>query len=163
MESTSPWQPARWHWVMIVWQSAVNLVTPFYATSFKLPVYLYVRFYGMLNGMSEKFGQSYQKTSKTKDTNKFSLFPFKIVAIRYNTRLITFAQLPQTISKDLLWNRSLNDCHTIFMAFTSAKRASLMAAFLYQHLSHFFLSFLGFCSSMADPNMVHPQSFPSLR
>ena len=32
----------------------------------------------------------------------------------YNTRLTTFAQLPETISKVLLWNRSQNSCHTIF-------------------------------------------------
>ena len=59
--------------------------------------------------MSKKFGESYQKTNKTKGTNKFSLLPFKIVAIRYNRRLTTFVQLPETISKSLLWNRSFSN------------------------------------------------------
>ena len=62
----------------------------------------------------KKFGESYQKTNKTKYTNKFSLLPFKIVAICYNTRLTTFIQLPETISNGLLWNRSQNSCHMIF-------------------------------------------------
>ena len=44
----------------------------------------------------------------------FSLLPFKIVVIRYNTRLTTFVQLPETISKGLLLNRSQNGCHSIF-------------------------------------------------
>ena len=66
-----------------------------------------------VHGVSKKLSESYQKTNKTKDTNKFSLLPFKIVAIRYNTRLTMFVQLPETISKGLLWNRSLNGCHTI--------------------------------------------------
>ena len=58
--------------------------------------------------------ESYQKTNKTKDTNKFYLLPFKIVAIRYNTRLTTVVQLPEIISKGLLWNPSQNGCHAIF-------------------------------------------------
>ena len=64
--------------------------------------------------MSKKFGVSYQKTSKTKYTNKLSLLPFGLVAICYNSRLTTFVQLPETISKGLLWNRSQKGCHTIF-------------------------------------------------
>ena len=64
--------------------------------------------------MSKNFGESYRKTNKTKYTNKFSSLSFKIVAIRYNTRSTTFVQLPETIRKGLLWNRSQNGCHTIF-------------------------------------------------
>ena len=52
----------------------------------------------------KKFGDSYHKTNRTKDTNKFSLLPFKIVVIRYNARLTTFVQRLETISKGLLWN-----------------------------------------------------------
>ena len=40
-----------------------------------------------LEGVAKKFGESYQKTNKTEYANKISLSPFKIVAIRYNTRL----------------------------------------------------------------------------
>ena len=54
----------------------------------------------VVQGVSKKLGESYQE-KKTKDTNKFSLLPFKIVAIRYNTRLTTFVQLPETINKIL--------------------------------------------------------------
>ena len=67
-----------------------------------------------LHDMSKKFGESYQKTNKTKDTNTFSLLLFKIVAIRNNTRLTTSVQLSETISKGLLRNRSQNGCHMIF-------------------------------------------------
>ena len=55
-----------------------------------------------IQGMSKNFGKSYQKTNKTKDTNKFSLLRLKIVTILYNKRLTTFLQLPETISKGLL-------------------------------------------------------------
>ena len=67
-----------------------------------------------IQGVSKKFGESYHKINKTKETNKFPLLSFKIVAIRYNTRLRTFVQLPETIGKGLLWNVSQNGCHTIF-------------------------------------------------
>ena len=64
-----------------------------------------------VHGVSKKFGESDQET---KETNKFSSLQLKIVAISYNTGLTKFAQLPETISKGLLWNRSQNCCHTIF-------------------------------------------------
>ena len=40
--------------------------------------------------------------------------PFKTVAVRYNTRLTIFVQLPEIFNKCLLWNRSQNGCHSIF-------------------------------------------------
>ena len=52
---------------------------------------------------------------KTKYTNKFSLLPLKIVTIRYNTRFSMLVQLPKTVSNDLLWNRSQNGRHTVFV------------------------------------------------
>ena len=64
-----------------------------------------------LHSISKKFGESYQNT---KDTNKFSLLRLKIVTILYNKCLTTFLQLPETISKSLLWNQSQNGCHMIF-------------------------------------------------
>ena len=90
-----------------------------------------------IHGVSKKFGESYQKTNKTKDTNKFSLLPFKTVAIRYNTRLTTFVQFPETISKFSCGIDRRTAVTRSLMAFTSAKRAPVMVAFLCQHLSHF--------------------------
>jgi hypothetical protein len=39
------------------------------------------------------FGEWYQKTNKTEDTNKLTSLAFKIIAIPYNTRLATFIKL----------------------------------------------------------------------
>ena len=72
-----------------------------------------------------------RKQTNTKDTSKFSLLSFKIDAIRYNTLLTTSLQLPETIRKSPLWNRSQNGFDRSFMAFTSAKHATLMAAFMW--------------------------------
>jgi hypothetical protein len=41
-------------------------------------------------GVSKTFGEWYQKTNKTEDTNKLALLEFKIIAILHNTRLATF-------------------------------------------------------------------------
>jgi hypothetical protein len=38
-------------------------------------------------GVSKTFGEWYQKTNKTEDTNKLTLLAFKIIAILHNTRL----------------------------------------------------------------------------
>ena len=80
----------------------------------------------VIHGVSKKFVESYHKT---KDTNKFSLLPFKIVAFSYNIRLTKFVQLPETISKGILWNRRRMAVTRSLIAFTSAKRAPSMAAF----------------------------------
>ena len=113
--------------------------------------------------MSKKFSESYQKTNKTKDTNKFSSLPFKIVAICYNTHLITFAQLPETISKSLLWNRLQNGCHMIFDGIHICKTCTFNGCLLVPAFFTLSRSFLGFCLLMADLNMAHPQLFPSFR
>jgi hypothetical protein len=50
-------------------------------------------------GVSKKFGEWYQKTNKTEDTNKLTLLAFKIIAILYNTLLATFIKhggIPRT-------------------------------------------------------------------
>jgi hypothetical protein len=39
--------------------------------------------------VSKKFGEWYQKTNKTEDTNKLTLLAFKIIAIFHNTLLAT--------------------------------------------------------------------------
>jgi hypothetical protein len=39
------------------------------------------------------FGEWYQKTNKTEDTNKLTLLAFKILAILHNTLLATFIKL----------------------------------------------------------------------
>jgi hypothetical protein len=40
--------------------------------------------------VSKTFGEWYQKTNKTEDTNKLNLLALKIIAILHNTRLATF-------------------------------------------------------------------------
>jgi hypothetical protein len=62
--------------------------------------------------VSKKFGEWYQKTNKTEDTNKLTSLDFKIIAIFHNTLLATFAKLLETVSKDLFRNRLQNRCHT---------------------------------------------------
>jgi hypothetical protein len=55
------------------------------------------------------FGEWYQQTNKTEDTNKLTLLAFKITAILDNTRLATFIKLLETVSKGLFRNRSQNN------------------------------------------------------
>jgi hypothetical protein len=45
------------------------------------------------------FGEWYQKTNKTEDTNKLTLLAFKMIAILHNTRLATFIKRVETVSK----------------------------------------------------------------
>jgi hypothetical protein len=73
--------------------------------------------------VSKKFGEWYQKTNKTEDTNKLTLLAFKIIVIIHNTLLVTFIKLLETVSKGLFRNRSQNRCHT------SAKRSPFMILF----------------------------------
>jgi hypothetical protein len=58
--------------------------------------------------VSKTFGEWYQKTNETEDTNKLILLAFKIIAILHNTRLVTFIKLLATVSKGLFRNRSQN-------------------------------------------------------
>jgi hypothetical protein len=58
------------------------------------------------------FGEWYQKTNKTEDTNKLTLLAFKTIVILHNTRLATFITLLETVSKGLFKNRSQNSCHS---------------------------------------------------
>jgi hypothetical protein len=55
-------------------------------------------------GVSKTFGEWYQKTNKTEDTNKLTLFTFKIIAILNNTLLATFIMFLETVSKGLFRN-----------------------------------------------------------
>jgi hypothetical protein len=50
-------------------------------------------------GVSKKFGEWYQKTNKTEDTNKLILLAFKIIAILHNTPLTMFIKLLETVRK----------------------------------------------------------------
>ena len=63
--------------------------------------------------MSKKFGEWYQKTNQTEDTNKLTLLAFKIITILHNTLLATFIKLLENVSKGLCRNRSQNRCHTV--------------------------------------------------
>jgi hypothetical protein len=56
--------------------------------------------------VSKKFGELYQKSNKTEDTNKLTLLAFKIIAILYNTLLATLIKLLETVSKGLFRNQS---------------------------------------------------------
>jgi hypothetical protein len=56
-------------------------------------------------GVSKTFGELYQKTNKTEDTNKLTLLALKINIILHNTRLATFIKLLETVSKGLFKNR----------------------------------------------------------
>jgi hypothetical protein len=56
-------------------------------------------------GVSKKFGEWYQKTNETEDTNKLTLLAFKIITILHNTLLATFIKLLETVSKCLFRNR----------------------------------------------------------
>jgi hypothetical protein len=75
---------------------------------FVLYKYLYSVF---IPGVSKKFGEWYQKTNKTEDTNKLTLLVFKIIAMLYNTLLATFIKLLETVNKGLFRNQSQNRCH----------------------------------------------------
>jgi hypothetical protein len=66
----------------------------------------------ILRGVSKKFGEWYQKTNKTEDTNKFTSLTFKIIAILHNTLLAMFIKLPETESTGLFRNLLQNRCHT---------------------------------------------------
>jgi uncharacterized membrane protein len=70
----------------------------------------------LICSVSETFGEWYQKTNKTEDTNKLTLLAFNIIAILHNTRLATFIKLLKTVSKCLFRNRSQNSCQTLLVA-----------------------------------------------
>jgi hypothetical protein len=57
-----------------------------------------------IRGVSKKFGEWYQKTNKTEDTNKLTSLAFKIIATLHNTLLATFIKLLETVSKGLFRN-----------------------------------------------------------
>jgi hypothetical protein len=52
--------------------------------------------------VSKNFGEWFQKTNKTEDTNKLTLLAFKIIAVLHNTLLATFIKLLESVSKGLL-------------------------------------------------------------
>jgi hypothetical protein len=65
-----------------------------------------------IRGVSKKFGEWYQKTNKTEDSNKLTLLDFKMIAILHNILLAAFIKFLETVSKGLFRNRSQNLCHT---------------------------------------------------
>jgi hypothetical protein len=56
-------------------------------------------------GVSKKFGEWYQKTNKTEDTNKLTSLAFKIIAILHNTLLATFIKLLETVLEHVFGTR----------------------------------------------------------
>ena len=71
-----------------------------------------IHFKHCIQVVSKKFGEWYQKTNKTEDTNKLNLLAFKIIAILHNTLSATFIKLLETVSKGLFRNFLQNRCHT---------------------------------------------------
>jgi hypothetical protein len=63
--------------------------------------------------VSKTFGEWYQKTNKTEDTNKLTLLAFKIIAILHNTLLATVIKLLETVSECLFRKGSPNSCETV--------------------------------------------------
>jgi hypothetical protein len=51
--------------------------------------------------VSKTFGEWYQKTNKTEDTNKLTLLAFKIIAILHNTQLATFIKLLENVASGI--------------------------------------------------------------
>jgi hypothetical protein len=49
--------------------------------------------------VSKKFGEWYQKTNKTEDTNKLTLLAFKIITILHNKLLATITAVLRSIPK----------------------------------------------------------------
>jgi hypothetical protein len=80
-------------------------------------------------GVAKKFGEWYQKTNRTEDTNKLTLLAFKIIAIPHNTLLATFIKLLKIVSKGLLGIDRRTDVTRSWIATTSAKRAPFMMLF----------------------------------
>jgi hypothetical protein len=83
----------------------------------------------VIRDVTKRFGEWYQKTNKTEDTNKLTLLAFKIITILHNTLLVTFIKLLKTVSKGLIRNRWQNCCHSLWIAPTFAKRAPFMMLF----------------------------------
>ena len=113
--------------------------------------------------MSKNFGEPYQKTNKTKDTNKFSSIDLQNSRHPLQHTFETFVQLLKTISKGPLLNRSQNGCHTIFDGIHVRKTCTFDGRRLVPVFVILSRSFLGFCLLVADPNMAHLQWYPSLR
>ena len=68
----------------------------------------------IIHGVSKKVRWIPSNNKQNKRHIQIFLLPFRIVAIRYNTRLTKFVQIPETISKGPLWNQSQKGFHTIF-------------------------------------------------
>jgi Fe-S-cluster containining protein len=72
---------------------------------------LQVSFVVSVCSVSKKFGEWFQKTNKTEDTNKLTLLAFKIIGILHNTLVAMFIKLLETVRKCLFMNQSQNRCH----------------------------------------------------
>jgi hypothetical protein len=86
-------------------------------------------FYGLVRGVSKKFGEWYQKTNKTEDTNKIDLLAFKIISILHNTLLATFRSFWKVSAKASLGIDRRTAVTRSRIAATSAKRAPFIMLF----------------------------------
>jgi hypothetical protein len=82
-------------------------------------------------GVSKTFGEWYQKTNKTEDSNKLTSLAFKIIIILHNTRLATFIKLLETVRKGLFRNRSQNslDCRRVIAVVRSIPKEAFADSF----------------------------------
>jgi hypothetical protein len=79
--------------------------------------------------VSKKFGDWYQKTNKTEDTNKLTLLALKIIAILHNILLATFIKFWKLSAKASSGIDRRTAVTRSWIAATSAKHASFMMLF----------------------------------
>jgi hypothetical protein len=79
--------------------------------------------------VSKKFGEWYQKTNKTEDTNKLTSLAFKIITILHNTLLAMFIKLLELSPKASLGIDRRTAVTRSWIATTSEKRAPFMMFF----------------------------------
>jgi hypothetical protein len=79
--------------------------------------------------VSKKFGEWYQKTNKTEDTDKLTLLAFKIIAILHNTLLAMFISFWKLSAKASLGIDHRTAVTGSWIAAMSAKRVPFMRLF----------------------------------
>jgi hypothetical protein len=95
------------------------------------------------------FGEWYQKTYKTEDSNKLTLLAFKIIAILHNTLLATFISFWKLSAKASLGIYCRTTVPRSWIATTTAKRVPFMMLFRWGNRNKF---------THHTPLIWHPQS-----
>jgi hypothetical protein len=116
-----------------------------------LPLLTFSLLMSHICGVSKKFGEWYQKTNKTEDTNKLTFLAFKIISILHNTRLATFIKLLETVSKGLFRNRSQNRTfwtHHIYGAQCKARNFNVVYIYIWTYVWQRWNPSLSICRTM---------------